>query len=121
MSRSAWISNATRQLPLDEPSDAGQMREGGGAGEAQSHQPAAAGGDSAHTADGVVDAGQDPRGLGLQKFACGGEGYLSCGAVEERDVQFCFQLPDRMRHRRLRHVSCSAARPKWQVLATTAK
>ena len=78
----------------------------------QPHQPAAAGGDSAHTADGVVDASQDPRGLGLQKFACGGEGYLSCGAVEERDVQFCFQLPDRMRHRRLRHVQLLGGAPE---------
>jgi hypothetical protein len=88
------------------------MREGRGAGEPQPHQPAAAGGDSAHTADGVVDAGQDPRGLGLQKLACGGEGYLSCGAVEERDVQFCFQLPDRMRQHRLRHVQLLGGAPE---------
>ena len=88
------------------------MREGGGAGEAQPHQPAAAGGDSAHTADGVVDAGQDPRSLGLQKFACGGEGDLSCGAVEERDVQFRFQLPDRIRQRRLRHMQLLGGPPE---------
>jgi hypothetical protein len=109
---SAWISNATPgQLPLDRAADAGQMRERGGAGQPQSHQATAARGDP-DTVHGVVDAGQNPGRLGLQKLAGGREGNLSGGAAQKRGVQFRFQLTDRIRQRRLRHMQLRGGLPE---------
>jgi hypothetical protein len=72
----------------------------------------AAGGDFADTADGVVDAGQDPRGFTLQELAGGSERHLPGGAVEQRDVQLGLELPNRIRERRLRHVQLLGGLPE---------
>ncbi len=84
------------QLGLDDAGDARQMREGGRAGEAEADQATAAGGDPACPADRVVDAGQDAGRLGLEEFAGGRQRDLPGGAVEERDVEFGFKLPNRI-------------------------
>jgi hypothetical protein len=50
---------------------------------------------------GGVDVGQDPFRLAAEKFAGSGQRHLPGGAVEQGDVQLAFQLPDRIRQRRL--------------------
>ena len=102
---SAWISSATPGSScLTDARDAGQMREGRGAGQPQPEQAAAARGDPAHPALGVVDAGQDPGRLRLQELTGRRERHLPRGAVEQRGVEFVLELADRVRQRRLRDV-----------------
>ena len=75
-------------------------------------QAAAAGGDPADAALGVVDAGQDPGRLGLQELAGRRERHLPGGAVEQRDVQFGLELADRVGQRRLGHVQLLGGPPE---------
>lgn len=92
------------QLTLDDAGDARQMRERRGTRQAQAQQTAAAPRDPANTAFGIVDAGEDADRLGLEELSRRGERHLPRGAVEQRDVELGFELPDRVRQRGLRDV-----------------
>ena len=109
------------QLALDQPGDAGQLGERGGAGEAQPDQPAAARGDAAYAAHGVVDAGQDPRGLAVEELAGGGEGTWRVVRVNSVASSSASSWRIACESAGWATCSCAAACPKWQVSATAAK
>ena len=89
------------QFALDDPGDAGEMRERRGSGQPEPDQAATACGDPAGTPHGAVHTREDAGGFGLQELTRSGQRYLPGGAGEQRGAQLGLQLPDRVRQRRL--------------------
>lgn len=81
-----------------------QVRQGGGTGEADPGEPAAAVGDAPGSARARLDCLQDPLGLGQEEPAGRGDLHLPRRAAQQRDAELVLQLPDRVRKRGLGEV-----------------
>ena len=92
------------QVALDRAGDAGELGEGGGAGERDADQAQAALGDPAHAAHAVLDRAQHALGVAVEELTGGREADLSGGAGEQPRAELGLELADGLGERRLGHV-----------------